>query len=231
MYATNPCVRFSITQVSTAPSSSSRLLIPVQVKEPSLRRVRGENVLVCGWSVLLDVLLKLRSLGCECLHLRLHLLLDVVDWFPGGLLDALVMGDVFLHESPHQPSALDITGCESHGVIVVCNLLLSVLHPDSVMGLIAYLNILHFLGNVGGVDLEARWHFRLQHVETLEDVLESSLYFDDLSVQGIETGSSAHDGARDLATCTLLDVASISYVETHTVCNCLLKVGHTSRCR
>lgn len=206
-------------QMSTAPSSSSRLLSPVQVKEPSLGRVRVENVLVCGWSVLLDVLLQLRSLVGERLHLRLGLLFDVVEWLSGELLDALVMGDVFFHESPQQPGTLDIAGCESHGVIVVRSLLLSVLHQDSVMELIAYLNILHFFGHVGGVDLEAGWNFRLQRVETLEDVLESSLDVDDLFVQGIETRSSDFDEVRDLAACELSDIASISYAEKHTWCS------------
>jgi hypothetical protein len=204
--------------MSTAPSSSSRLLSPVQVEEPSLGRVRVENVLVCGWSVLLDVLLKLRGLG-ERLHLRLCLLFDVVERLSGELLDTLVMVDVFLHESPHQPSTLDIAGNESHGVIVVRGLLLLVLDSDSVMELTAYLNIFHFLGYVGSVDLEAGWHFCLQRIETLEDVLESSLYFDDLSIQGIEAGSSAHDEVRDLAACKLSDVARTSYAEKHTWCN------------
>jgi hypothetical protein len=205
--------------VSTALSSSSRLLRPDQVKEPSLGRVRVENVLVCGWSVLLDVFLKLRSLAGKHLHLRLHLLFDVVEWLSSELLNMLVMGDVFLHESPQQPGTLDIAGCESHGVIVIRGLLLSVLHPDSAMKLMAYLNILHFLGYVGGVDLEDGLHVCLQRVETLEEVLESSLYFDDLSIQGIEAGSSAHDEVRDLAACKLSDVASTSYAEKHTWCN------------
>ena len=87
------------------------------------------------------------------------------------------------------------------------------------MEVIAYLNIFHFLGYVGGVDLEAGWNFRLQRVETLEDVLESSLYFDDLFVQGIEARSSDHDEVRDLAACKLSDIASISYAEKHTWCN------------
>ena len=204
--------------MSAAPSRSSRLLSPVQVKEPILGRVSVENVLVCGWPVLLDVLLKLRSLG-ERLHLGLGLLFEVVEWLSGELLDMLVMGDVLFHESPHQPSTLDIAGSKSHGVIVEHSLLLSVLYQDSAMELIAYLSILHFLGYVEGVDLEAGWHVCLQRVETLEDVLESSLYFDDLFVQGIEARSSDHDEVRDLAACKLSDIASISYAEKHTWCN------------
>jgi hypothetical protein len=152
------------------------------------------------------VLLKLRSLD-ERLHLTLRLLFDVVERLSGELLDTLVMGDVFLHESPHQPSTLDIAGSESHGVIVVRGLLLSVLDPDSAIELIAYLNNLHLLGYVGSVDLEAGWHFCLQRIEALEDVLETSLYLNDLSIQGIEAGSSAHDEVRDLDACKLSDIA------------------------